>query len=67
MIILEKEEALIDVWCSRCIDLGIPDPTILKGDEYMKVRKRTDYPRFRSTLRFLCLDCWEDREVQERL
>lgn len=58
---------MTEVYCSNCLDLGIPDPTILKGDEFMKVRKRTDYPKFRSQLRFLCLDCWKMPEVQENL
>lgn len=67
MIQLEREEALTDVWCSHCLEIGIPDPTILKGHEYMKVRKRQDVPKFRSALRFLCLDCWKMPEVQENL
>jgi hypothetical protein len=72
MTVIEREEALSDIYCWNCsFNLGIPDPTIIRGQEYMKVRERRNVPRFSSRMRLFCLDCfnegayWDQKENEE--
>jgi hypothetical protein len=41
-----------DLFCWRCVTLGIPTPTILEGTPYVKAQVG---PR----VRIACVDCWE--------
>ena len=53
---IEIERSQTDIWCSKCLDLGISDPTILRGTAYYKVSEPIGghaHPR----IRFLCHDC----------
>lgn len=67
MTTIERDTAQQDYWCSHCLELGIPDPTIIRGQDFMKVRTRRSVPGFKSKLRFFCLDCWREEEVFESL
>lgn len=55
---IECECAMADMWCGACLSLGIPDPTIMEGDEFMVVRFYRNVPRFKLKIRFYCKDCF---------
>jgi hypothetical protein len=41
-----------DMCCHRCISLGIIDPTILEGNEYVIFKEKLEKTP-------VCMDCWD--------